>query len=313
MATMIPDTIDFSAYLDDSDAAHKVRPASAFVDDVIRHFHAPDEQRGACLPWPKTRNLIRLRAGEVSLWNGLNGSGKSLALGMVCLGLIDQGETVCIASMEMKPAVTLARMCRQAYGAETPDSGFITTFSKATNRRLWLYDQQGTVKPPKMLAVVRYCADQLRVRHFVIDSLMKCGMGEDDYNAQKGFVDSLTAAARDFGIHIHLVTHARKQADEKTPPGKMDVKGSGAITDQVDNVFTLWRNKPKEREMQEGKNFDPKAPDALLICDKQRNGEWEGRVSLWFAPMSQQFGENGAARPVVFNFLPSLRGTERAV
>jgi twinkle protein len=298
MATMIPDSIDFSSYMEETDAAHNVRTTESYVDDIVAHFHGPEDKRGHELPWPRSRDLVRLRQGEVTLWNGMNGHGKSLALGMVCMGLVQQGQGVCIASMEMKPALTLSRICRQAFGDRTPDREFIKNFSKTTNRRLWLYDQQGTVKPKKLLAVVRYCADQLKVSHFVIDSLMKCGMGEDDYNGQKAFVDSLTAAARDWGIHLHLVAHARKGQNESAPPGKMDVKGTGAITDQVDNVITVWRNKEKERAIQEGTQYDIKAPDALLICDKQRNGEWEGRFPLWYHHQSQQFLENGISGPM---------------
>lgn len=298
MATMIRDTIDFSGYMEDTDAAHKVRSTEDFTDEVIAHFHAPEEQKGQYLPWPKAHHLLRFRPGEVTLWNGMNGHGKSLALGMVAMSLVAQHQQVCIASMEMKPAVTLARICRQVHMKPSPSADFIRNFHDATNRRLWLYDQQGTVKAEKMLAVVRYCADKLGVSHFVIDSLMKCGMGEDDYNGQKHFVDSLTAAARDYGIHIHLVAHARKGQDESKAPGKYDVKGSGAITDQVDNVLTVWRNKAKERAISEGGNHDPRDPDALLICDKQRNGEWEGKLALWFDQSSQQFMENGVSGPM---------------
>lgn len=293
MATLIHDTVDFSAYMDDTDHAHKVRPAASFVDDVVAHFHDPRGPIGQKLPWPKTHGLIRFRPGEVTLWSGFNGSGKSLVLGQVCLGLVAQKQVVCIASMEMKPATTLARICRQAYGDAVPDVEFIREFHSITNRRLWLYDQQGSVKVDKMLAVVRYCADQIKVGHVVIDSLMKCGLPEDDYNAQKAFIDGLTVAARDYGVHIHLVAHSRKGRDEFAPPGKMDVKGTGAITDQVDNVITVWRNKAKERDLEDGKHDRSREPDALLICDKQRNGEWEGKVQLWFHPVSTQFVESG--------------------
>jgi twinkle protein len=200
--------------------------------------------------------------------------------------------------MEMKPMVTLARICRQAYGDSLPDAKFIRKFHSLTDGWLWLYDQQGTVKPDMMLAVVRYCADQLKVNHFVIDSLMKCGIAEDDFNRQKAFVDSLTAVARDTGIHIHLVAHSRKKADEHSPPGKMDVKGTGSITDQVDNVLTVWRNKRKEAALQEGNTKPLQEPDALLICDKQRNGEWEGKIGLWFQSAAMQFVENGISGPM---------------
>ena len=123
--------------------------------------------------------------------------------------------------------------------------------------------------------------------------MMKCGMGEDDYNGQKAFVDAITSVARDTAVHIHLVAHSRKKSDEHSPPGKMDVKGTGAITDQVDNVLTVWRNKKKESEMQDGNQKNCHDPDALIICDKQRNGEWEGKIGLWFHPSPMQFVENG--------------------
>lgn len=295
MAEILSDLIDFSAYMEETDAKHNVRSTQHYTDEVIAHFHSPDTDHGSKMPWAKTHNLVRFRKGEMTLWNGWNGSGKSMVLGQVAMGFIAQHEKVCIASMEMKPVMTLARICRQASGSNTPDVEYIQRFHAKTNNWLWLYDQQGTVKAPKMLAVVRYCADRLKVGHIVIDSLMKCGMGEDDYNAQKAFIDQLTAAARDWQVHIHLVTHARKGSDELQPPGKMDVKGSGAITDQVDNVITVWRNKKKERAIQEGGDYRNEDPDALLICDKQRNGDWEGRIKLWYNPHSQCFLESGVS------------------
>lgn len=65
-------------------------------------------------------------------------------------------------------------------------------------------------------------------------------------------------------------------------PGKMDAKGSGAIVDQVDQCFTVWRNKRKEQQIQAGKEVDEGSPDALLVCDKNRHGDWEGRVGLFY-------------------------------
>ncbi len=48
----------------------------------------------------------------------------------------------------------------------------------------------------------------------------------------------------------HFVTHSRKGDSEEKPTGKMDVKGSGAITDPTDNLFIIWRNKARERALQ---------------------------------------------------------------
>ena len=158
-----------------------------------------------------------------------------------------------------------------------------------TDGKMWLYDQTGTAQPNVVLGMVKYCANELGVRQIFIDSLMKCVKAEDDYNGQKMFVDELTAIARDNGIHIHLVHHIRKPADESHKPSKYDYKGTGAITDQVDNVISVWRNKAKEKKRDEGKLVEEKEPDALLICDKQRNGEWEGCIGLWFDRASLQY------------------------
>jgi twinkle protein len=157
-----------------------------------------------------------------------------------------------------------------------------------------MYDQTGTVKASKVLGVIYYAAETYGVRQFVVDSLMKCGIDDDDYGGQKKFIDQLCAAAKDTGCHIHLVTHARKGVDEMSMTNKMDVKGSGTITDQADNVFTAWRNKRKEELVAKGQATDEDldSPDAMLNCDKQRNGEWEGKIALWLDKKSLRYLES---------------------
>ena len=45
----------------------------------------------------------------------------------------------------------------------------------------------------------------------VLDSLMKCGIAEDDLNGQKAFLNKIAVAARDLDIHIFLVAHSTKK------------------------------------------------------------------------------------------------------
>lgn len=120
-------------------------------------------------------------------------------------------------------------------------------------------------------------------------------------------MDELTAIARDHEMHIHLVHHIRKPGDESHKPNKYDYKGSGSITDQVDNVISVWRNKPKERKLDEGKHVEENDPDALLICDKQRNGEWEGQIGLWYDKASQQYLAGPNDEPIVLHRNPDER------
>lgn len=306
------DEIDFAQYERETDAKQKVKPASQWVQELIDRINNPIKEPRAVMPWRKTHGMVAFRPGEVTVWGGANGNGKSLVTGQVALSLIAQDHKVCIASFEMKPSKTLERMGRQYSGFNADDPAFAGStaakmelikvyeeFKEWTDGRLWLYDQQGTVTATQVAAVVRYCAKEKGITHFFIDSLMKCVASEDDYNGQKMFVDELTAIARDHGIHIHLVHHIRKPSDENHKPSKYDYKGTGAITDQVDNVISVWRNKAKEKKREEGKAADEKEPDALLICDKQRNGEWEGSIGLWFDRQSMQYVGNAGDEPLI--------------
>jgi twinkle protein len=292
MMDLIPDTIDLSDYMTDEPAEHRVLPASDWTKEVIDYFHKPDDSPKIRLPWMKTHADFHLRHSEVSLWAGINGHGKSQIIGQVTQNACEQGQKVAVASLEMRPAATMARMSRQAYGGDLPPSWYIEKFGKWTDGRLWLYDHMGSSNPRTMAAVIRYAVDKFGVEHFVVDNLMKVIQGEDDYNQQKDFVNSLCTIAKDTGCHIHLVLHIKKLKNETDIPNKFDIKGSGAITDLVDNVFIVWRNKAKESAMRMGEEYSPDDPDCLLILDKQRHGETEGRYRLFFDRGSMQYVED---------------------
>ena len=319
MEILLEDDIDFSKYETETEARERVKPAGVWLAELVENLRNPIREVRHVMPWRKTHGLIQFRPGEVTLWGGANGAGKSLVTGMVALSLLAQDQRVCVASFEMKPKKTLERMARQFAGQNPDDPAFAgSPEAKAAMvdlyeqfrdwaGGLWLYDQQGTVTAKKVAAVIRFCATERGVRHFFVDSLMKCVAGEDDYNGQKAFVDELTAIARDHEMHIHLVHHIRKPSDESHKPNKYDYKGTGAITDQVDNVISVWRNKAKEKKREEGKAADEKEPDALLICDKQRNGDLEGSIGLWYDKGSQQFLAAQGDEPLLLYRTPDTR------
>jgi twinkle protein len=305
-----PDQVDFEKYLKANDVAQKVRDAEGFIEEMRVDLISPETQVSQTMPWKKTHDGFQFRAGEVTVYAGGNGGGKSMITGMIAMGLIKQDQKVMIASFEMKPKRTLYRMLRQFAGENIDAPRYVNKekyikelldrFQIYNYNKLWLYDQQGTVTSQQVIAVARYSAMELGVQHVFIDSLMKCVSGEDDYNAQKYFVDELTALARDHNIHIHLVHHIRKLANEEVKPSKSDLKGSGSISDQVDNVLLVWRNKKKEHDAQTGP-VDNLIPDAMVMCEKQRNGEAEDWYSFWYHKDSQQFVEYHDSVPMSFD------------
>ena len=143
-------------------------------------------------------------------------------------------------------------------------------------------------------------AKELGITHIFVDSVMKVVEGEDDYNGQKKFVDEMCALARDLNVHIHLVHHIRKGQSDEQMPDKVAIKGTGAIADQVDNILLVYRNKKKERTKQSGGFVEPNTPDAVLMCEKQRNGESEDWLPLWFDRGSNQYIEREGGVPMLF-------------
>ena len=303
--------IDIEKYLKASDLSAHVKSANSWLDEIYQNYVDPEKTDDAVMPWSKTHQDVKFRLGEVTVYAGSNGGGKSLVTGQIALGLIKQNLKVCIASYEMKPVTTIVRMLRQFAGENinvplTHDKegyirGVLGRFTNFIDENLYLYDQQGSTTPQKTIAMARYCAVELGIKHIFIDSLMKCVVAEDSLNEQKSFVDELCALARDHHVHIHLVHHIRKLQSEEIQPSKTDLKGSGSIADQVDNVFLVWRNKKKENARRNNEDYDEKQPDMFLMCQKQRNGEAEEFYGMYFEHNSQQFIETQGGQPIDFD------------
>jgi twinkle protein len=300
---VIPDDMDFTMWERETDARRNVRSASEWVDALIHKLRNPDRRPKVFLPWEKTHSLFHFREGEVTLWSGQNGHGKTGLVSQVQLSLIGQGQKVAEASFEMLPVTLVDLMGRMFCGMNPYSPEFqgddgvealvqlFAEFRDWLQGRFWLYNQQGTTDVRNVLGMARYSAKELGCQHIVIDNLAKCIPDEDDFNAQKRFVDELCALARDNKVHVHLVHHTRKPANENHVPDKHDNKGSGSITDQVDNVMIVWRNKAKEDDIKAkgARSNKSTEPDAYLLCRKQRNGDDEPTIQLWFDRDSKQF------------------------
>lgn len=286
----------------------ELKSPTVFSKAVIEEFFpSGGEVPGFTLPWLMKGKPFRVFRGEVTIWTGRNGHGKSLVLNHVALAAMNQGERVCIASFEMHPRKTLSRMIRQAHGKGELEKSEIEAALSWLDGKLWIFDLLGTAKVERLLEVFRYAYRRYGVQQFVIDSLLKCGIASDDYNGQKAFVDLLNDFANETNAHVHLVAHARKDENELTPPGKLDVKGAGDITDLSSNVWSVWRNRVKEEDVAkldagekvklsrteiEGK------PDALLTCVKARDDRnEEGRIGLYLHKNSLQFHGRQGAEP----------------
>jgi twinkle protein len=291
---VIPDNMDFSLYADDEKLRQLVKPLSAWREDVVQMLLCPPAQRGKVLPWPKTEPLFRLRPSELTIWAGENRAGKSALLNLVMMGLAAQGEKILIVSLEMKPADTIDRALRQFAAREQPSVRDVDALLTWADERIWLYDYVGAVSMRTLMPALRWACAELGVTHIVIDSLMRLGVAESDYDRQKEAIDALCTLKHDTGCHVHLVAHSRKPANaaNRGEVGRYDIKGTGTISDLADNVVVVVRNEAKERKLQTGAEVDEMEPDTLLVIDKQRHGAaWTGLIKLWYLGYCQHWIE----------------------
>jgi twinkle protein len=288
------DDIDWGSYEAATELEVKICPASIFADQLVAHF-APKKPgaRRARMTSTKLRTCIDFRPAEVTVWAGYNGSRKSMFLGQAVIDLCAMGEKVLVASLEMLPAETLARMARQCFGCSTPSERQLRGFSDWTDERLWIFNHFGRLSPAKVLTIARFHADKLAGTHLVIDSMMMVCASEESLDEQKQLMTDLVRIAQETGLHIHLVAHCRKPPgdDDSKPPTKYALRGSAAISDQAHNVIMVWANKAKKAALEACPHDEVwlEKPDALVCVEKQRNGAFEGKVKLWCDEASFRF------------------------
>jgi twinkle protein len=265
-------------------------------DEVVAAFHDTSfGMQGYPIHFANNEHAIRFRHSEVTIWTGENHTGKSEILNQFILS-----QTAAEKSFIMSPEMPLYRttqyMCQQACAVEKPRIDQIDKFLDYIHERIYLLDQESTFLPQDVLDLIRYVHSEYGVFHIVIDSLMKCGMNENDDHAKiKWFVDQLCVLAKNLKIHIHLVAHSKKPQGHGGRPSRYDIKGTGAISDLVDNVIIMWRNEEKEKKIDEGVSHAnelelDQQPDARMIIEKQRHGtSWKGAVNLWHDSASRSF------------------------
>jgi twinkle protein len=292
---MIPDDVDLSAYMDTPNFAAKVRSAADFRAQVKASLKPETtRKRSPEIMLEKARDTIEFRPGEVTAWVGYNGHRKSMFTSQVALDLAVQKQRVLIVSLEMDPHMTMARMTKQASAVASPSDEVVDRFHDWTDGKLWLFDHIGIISVDHAFALCRYFREVHQGTHVFLDSMMMICTSEEKLDEQKKFSTGCVRLAQETGMHIHVITHCRKPNSvdgEKKVPTRYEIRGSSAISDQAHNVMAVWMNKAKYSKLEENANdFDAHAePCAVVKCDKQRNGKWEGAMALWHHGPSLRF------------------------
>ena len=260
-----------------------------FTEDIIESFTNPEKENGHPTGFAYLDDILGgWRNSELTIWSGRNSSGKSTLLNQVFLYLLKSNIKGCIASFEMPVVRYLGWMVRQYTGKAYPDRQQIREFTSWANNKLYLLNTLDSLSPPVILDNFEYAARRYGVQHFLIDSLMKVSFpGKEELKEHKAFINQLTSFSHKFKCHIHLVAHPRKGARDSDKPGKVDVMGTGDITNLADNVLIMHR--PDEEEKDRGEAKHRIVPDAVLFVKKNRVKGTEGSLRLHFDSETKSF------------------------
>ena len=294
---------------------NKIASSSDFIDDAC--IVADDLIAGDKLTFLPDPERIEFRKGELTIVAGASGHGKSAFMGQVALDLASQGKRVCILSLEMTPARTLYRMARQQEGLKVcgrlvqyrqTAADTVEDFLKEISPYMFLLDRVGSATPRQTFGAIVQAVTKFGCEHVIIDNLMRVcpEYGDKANEAQKEFIQDLITLTKRFDIHSWLVHHVRKGQTETDEINKYSIRGAAAITDNADNVLLLSRNLTKERKLADAyrREVDEAEGDSMLVVDKQRNGDWQGRIPLWFNPAFYRFCPTPARQAEKWTFKP---------
>lgn len=296
-----------------------LRRAGDFYEEVWEEFYPSDDTvLGTPMPFDSGDTFpFRIRRGEMTVWQGFNKHGKTTLLNHCLVHFAWKGERCCVASLEVQAKKTLRTMARMAMGqsrpanpnTQEPDRGMFDRCMAWLDERVYIYDKVGAPALSEVLEVWRYAARRYGVRHFVLDSLMKLDLDEEETPSVKKAMNDLFAFAVEYDVHVHLVAHSRKppekKPEEKYWPQKYMISGTKSISDIPHNIVCVYRHKAKEIALEQAladyrstKEADPKSSrlvelnrdirdlearhDALFIVQGQREGGDEPIMQLWF-------------------------------
>lgn len=260
-----------------------------YIDDVADMFENPELYKGMPTAFPELDRLLGgWRHQELTVWSGSNGSGKSTILNQVMLDILRRGVPVCMASLELPPQKYLRWAAMQWTEKKKLTRPEVTEAFYQFGPNLFIINTHEEIEPERVLDCFIYAARRYGVKHFIVDSLTRLMFPGRDENAEhKKFTSSFLSFVKAHNAHGHLVVHPRKGATDEDKPGKVDVGGTGHITNLAHNVLIMWRPNEdlKERAVAKG----DKEPNSLLLIRKNREEGEEGKVRFVFNPEIKKF------------------------
>lgn len=238
------------------------------------------------------------RFGEVSIFTGQAGSGKSTILDQLGLNAAEQNIKCGIYTPELTDRQfkewTCRQLLRESKGSfnksycKTREKEIFTVKKEISDKMsIWLDDWfinitgRKNLTDKELLKIITRQIKKNNVRFFIIDNLMKVIFegSKDEYTMQKEFLNKLSEIAKIYNVSINLVAHPKKH--DRTQPDQYDIAGSSNIPNLVDNIYYFRRitdwclNNDLKGDAEQIEDNDI---STLMMVLKSREGE---KIGTW--------------------------------
>ena len=263
----------------------------------VESWEFQDSERVRSVLSPLNRIVGGYMLGMLSVWTGENSSGKSTYIGQEIIESIAQGYKCCVYSGELPLPIYRYWIDLQVAGPsdiemvhdEVKQEDVPRVKKEAMDqirdwyRNKWFcYDSMGGTGSDDLFEVFNYAAKRYGCKVFLVDNLMMMTHSDNDkdfWQKQGDFVKKLKKFAQLHDVHVHLVAHPRKTGKRLE---KVDIMGSGNISNVADNIFSVYRV-PEDDRTEEG-------CDAYIDVFKNRfSGTQEVSLALLFDSKSKRF------------------------
>lgn len=254
--------------------------------EVYNQIMNPDQLQGVQSKLlPRLNDFLKgHRRGELSIFSGHTGTGKTTLLAQLSLDFCMQGQPTLWGSFEI-PNARLARLLlEQLYSSRTgaPVGTLREHFAEWAERfeelPMYFMRYYGSQPIERVVDAMEYGQYVHDVSHVVLDNLQFMTSGQSFARAGSfgrfEVMDDATQKLRQFAtehkVHVSLVVHPRKENDDDAIQ-TASIFGSAKATQEADNVVILQRTRGEGRLLEVRKNrFDGSLGSFHIRFDKQR-------------------------------------------
>ena len=252
------------------------------------------------------KKIMGFNLGELSIWSGSNGSGKSSLLSQLALESINNNFNVALFSGELRADRVLNWLQLQASRKElvkqTQYNNYYTVpndirarINKWLEDKLYIYNNDKGLNVEGVIKAIDDCIVKNKIKVVIIDNLMALNLSSmkgEKYDRQTDLVIALSGLAKKRNVVIHFVAHPRKTLGFIR---KQDISGTSDIGNLSDNVFIVHRvNNDFKKSIKEFLGIKDDNPllkfDNVVEIAKNRDlGISDDFVGLYFERETKRF------------------------